>query len=71
MADSNASLNQDIFDIPMAQIESIIEPDGVGDDIGWGRLAVIGGVCIYPWTDFISYSQLTWQYPNQKSEGQL
>jgi hypothetical protein len=29
----DASLGQQIFNIPMAQIESIVEPNGVADDI--------------------------------------
>jgi hypothetical protein len=29
----NASLSKQVFDIAVAQIESIVEPRGVGDDI--------------------------------------
>ena len=32
---SDASLGEQIFDIPVAEIESIVEPDSVTDDIGW------------------------------------
>lgn len=35
--DDDASLSEQIFDIKMTQLESIVEPDGVGNDIGWGR----------------------------------
>ena len=40
-ADDDAALGQEIFDISMAQIESIVEPDGVGDDIGRKSVALI------------------------------
>jgi hypothetical protein len=33
-ADSDASLGQKVFDIPVTEIEAVVEPDGVGDDIG-------------------------------------
>tara|TARA_R110002072_G_scaffold123352_2_gene258608 strand:+ start:1681 stop:1971 length:291 start_codon:yes stop_codon:yes gene_type:complete len=43
-ADSDTSLSQEIFDIAVAQIESIVEPDGVGNDIGRESVAFI---CIH------------------------
>ena len=30
---SDASLGEKIFDITMAEVESIVQPDGVGDDV--------------------------------------
>lgn len=33
MTDSNASLSEQIFDIPMAEIESIEEPNSIADDL--------------------------------------
>jgi len=33
-ADYDASLREQILDIPVGEIETIVEPDGVGDDIG-------------------------------------
>ena len=38
---SNASLSQDIFNIAVTEIESVVEPDGVADDIGWKSVAFI------------------------------
>ena len=32
-ADSDASFSQEIFDITVAQVEAVVEPDGVGNDI--------------------------------------
>jgi hypothetical protein len=32
-ADVNTSLGEKIFNIAMAEVEAIVEPDGVGDDI--------------------------------------
>jgi hypothetical protein len=44
-ADSDAPLSEQVLDIPMAEIKSIVEPDGVGDDIGRESVAF---VCVYP-----------------------
>ena len=41
--DCDASLSQEIFDITVAEIESIIEPDGVGNDI-WGEPVTFIGI---------------------------
>ena len=35
-SDGDSSLCQEIFDIPVAEIETTGEPDGVGGNIGWG-----------------------------------
>ena len=32
----NPAFGQEIFDITVAGIKSIVEPDGVGNDTGWG-----------------------------------
>ena len=37
----NPAFGQEIFDITVAGIESIVEPDSVGDDIGWEPVALI------------------------------
>jgi hypothetical protein len=34
-------LSQEIFDIPVAEVESIVEPDGVGNDIRRESVALI------------------------------
>jgi hypothetical protein len=49
--------------ISVAEIEAIIEPDSVGNDIWWGRLAGIGAAYRYSSTDSTRYGLLTWQYP--------
>ena len=36
------ALGQQIFNIPVAQIESVVEPDCVGDDVGWESVAFVG-----------------------------
>jgi len=36
------SLSVTTLDIPMAEIKSIAEPDGVGDDIGRESMALVG-----------------------------
>ena len=42
--DSDASLSEQVFNIPVAQIESIVEPDGVTDDI-WRKSVTF--VCVH------------------------
>ena len=49
MADGYASLSQ-------AEIEAIVEPDSVGNDIGWESMAFI-----YSWTDFGNFGPSSWQ----------
>ncbi len=41
---NDAPLGEEVFDIPMAQIESVVEPDCAADDVGWESVALI---CIY------------------------
>ena len=38
-ADCETSLGKEIFDIEVAEIETIVEPDSIADDVGWGCLA--------------------------------
>jgi hypothetical protein len=38
---SDPSLGQKIFDISVAQVESVIEPDCVGDDVRWESVALV------------------------------
>jgi hypothetical protein len=42
--DHDASLSENIFDIAMTQIEAIVQPDSVTDDVGWESVAL---VCIH------------------------
>jgi hypothetical protein len=41
----DTALSQEILNIAVTQIESIVKPDGVADDIGWESVAF---VCIHP-----------------------
>jgi hypothetical protein len=41
---SDSSLRQKIFDIPVTQVEPVVEPDGVGNDSGRKSMAL---VCIH------------------------
>ncbi len=43
-ADGDASFSQEVFDISVAEIEAIVEPDCVGDDVGWESVAF---VCVH------------------------
>ena len=42
--DSDASLGEQVFDISVTQVEAIVEPDGVRNDIGRESMAF---VCIH------------------------
>ena len=59
MADNNATLSQNIFDIPVAEAESEVEPDDVADDIGWETVAFIN----VHMPILAEISDLTCQYP--------
>ena len=41
MPDSDATFGQQILDISMAEIESVVEPDGVGNDMGSESVALV------------------------------
>ena len=41
----DASLGQKIFNISVAEVESKVQPNGIGNDIGWESMALI---CIHP-----------------------
>jgi len=45
VADSDAALGQQIFDISVAEVEAVAEPDGVGNNVRWGTVSF---VCIHP-----------------------
>jgi hypothetical protein len=40
-ADSDAPFSEQIFDIAMAEVESIVEPHGVGNDVRWESVSFI------------------------------
>ena len=39
---SDASLSEEIFDISVAKIESVVEPDCVADNVGWEPVTFVG-----------------------------
>ena len=41
-ADNNSSFSLEIFDIAMTEIESIVEPDSVGNDTWWEAVTFVG-----------------------------
>ena len=41
-SDDDPALSQKIFDIPVAQVEAIVEPDSIGNDIRRESVAFIG-----------------------------
>ena len=43
VADRNTPFGQQLFDIPMAQVESMIQPDRVADDVGRNDQNRMGG----------------------------
>ena len=40
-ANGDTAFRQQVFNISVAQIEAIVEPDGVTDDIGWESMTLI------------------------------
>jgi hypothetical protein len=43
-ADGDATFSEEVFDISMAEIDSIVEPDSIGNDVGREAVAL---VCIH------------------------
>ena len=37
-AHGNASFGREVLDITMTQVKSVVEPNGIGNDIRWGAL---------------------------------
>ncbi|MCP4950600.1 MAG: hypothetical protein GY922_01965 [Proteobacteria bacterium] len=35
-SDSDASFGEEVFDVAMTQIESVVKPDTIGNNIRWG-----------------------------------
>ena len=54
----DASLVQEVFYIAMAEIEAIVEPDGIGNDVSWESVALI---CVHP-SILVQITDLTCQY---------
>jgi hypothetical protein len=56
-ADCNASFSEEIFDIAVAEAESVVEPNGIGNDVRWESVSFI-----YSKSDSIKLEEFTWQY---------
>jgi len=41
--DEHASLRQDEFDVPQAQTEDVVQPDGMADDLNWKAVTILVG----------------------------
>jgi hypothetical protein len=52
-----AALRQQVFDIAVAQVEAIVEPNGAADDF---RRESVAFLCAYP--EVVSQERLIWQY---------
>jgi hypothetical protein len=39
--DEHASLRQDEFDVPQAQTEDVVQPDGMADDLNWKAVTIL------------------------------
>jgi hypothetical protein len=42
VADCDASFSKEVFDIAVAEVKAIAEPDSIADDIGWESVAFVG-----------------------------
>ena len=61
---NDAPLGQQIFNISMAEVKTIVEPDSVGNDIGREPVTF---VCIHAL--IVSQVKLTWQYRGDGRDG--
>jgi hypothetical protein len=58
VADSDTSFREQIFNIAKTEVESMVEPDGIADDIGWESVPLVR---VY--RRIIDQRRLTCQYP--------
>jgi hypothetical protein len=42
VGDADSALRQQIFHVPEAQAETVVEPDGVADDLGRISMSLVG-----------------------------
>jgi hypothetical protein len=42
VGDHDAGLSQEQLNVPQAEAEHVVEPDGVADDLGWEPIAAVG-----------------------------
>ncbi len=40
---NHSALRQEVLDVPEAQAEAVVQPDGVADDLGWKTVSAIAG----------------------------
>ena len=59
----NAALSKQVFDIPVAEIESVVEPHGIADDVGWKSMTF---VVVHP-PILVQIAGLTCQYSKRSS----
>ena len=63
VANNDASLREQVFDITIAEVESMVQPDRVTDDVGRKSVTLIS---IHH--RIIDQQQLTCQYPEKRSD---
>jgi hypothetical protein len=62
VTDRYATFSQEIFDIAVAEVESVVQPDLIADDIGWESVTFVG---IHP--EIIHFRGLSCQYHRSES----
>ena len=40
-ADGDAAFREEVLDIAVTEVESIVEPDGVGNDVPWKSVSLV------------------------------
>jgi hypothetical protein len=60
--DCDASFSEKVFNIAVAEVESIIEPDGIGNHIWWESVSLVG---IHP--EIVSQEKLRWHYHEEST----
>jgi len=40
-ADGDAAFREEVLDIAVTEVESIVEPDGVGNDVSWKSVSLV------------------------------
>jgi hypothetical protein len=49
VGDRDAALSQEQLNVPQAEAERVIQPDGVADDLGWKPMPVVGSLSPRSW----------------------
>lgn len=58
-SDGDASFGEEVFDVAMTQIESVVKADSISNDVGWETMSFI---CAHRLI-LAQIRDLTWQYP--------